>query len=249
MRWLVTWPRATCLVGVAILWAATALPQTSTPTRVAEANANQPAAELLPEAPYAPISPGQKFTAFTTQLYSPFTCAAAGLSGGWGQMTDSPPEYGAGAKGYGKRFGCSLADTELSIFFNKFLYPVILREDPRYLPARPASSLWQRVQYAATRVVIVRNDRGRSEFNYSEAFGNVSNASLDNAYFAPSQRTFGRTMSRFGALYAADALVNLGRELWPDIRRILPGGRKSVQSTTLLIPGSDTNPRRLPSSH
>lgn len=230
-----------------MLWSATALGQTPVSAPILEIKLMQPASTLPAEPAYVALSRGQKFTTFATQLYSPFTFAAAGLSGGWGQMTDSPPEYGDGMEGYGKRFGCSLADTELSTFFNKFLYPAILRQDPRYFPAQPGASMRQRAQYAVTRVLITRHDSGRSQFNYSEALGNLSNASLANAYFASSQRTFGKTMFRFGSLFAADALGNLGREFWPDIWRRLRG-RNRAQSAALFADFNVRSAARLPES-
>ncbi len=231
------------------MWSVAALGQTSAPLLQKERD-SKPAAALLPEAPHVSLTAGQKFTGFITQMYTPWTFTTAGLSGGWGQMTGSPPEYGGGMEGYGKRFGCSLADAEINVFFTKFFYPVLLRQDPRYFAARPGTSFWRRAQYAATRVLITRNDSGRSQFNYSEVLGNVSDASLANAYFAPSQRTFGRTMFRVGSLFATSALGSLAREFWPDIRRKLHArGTDDIESAASRVGVSRNRRSRSAATH
>src|SRR5215831_6435563 len=79
-----------------------------------------------------PLTTGQKFHLFVKSSFDPFAYAAAGLQAGLGQATNEFPGYGQGAAGYGKRYGASLADQVSSNFFSNFLYPSILKEDPRY---------------------------------------------------------------------------------------------------------------------
>ncbi len=174
----------------------------------------------LPEAPYAPLSPHQKFHLFTRQLYSPYTFVSAGIDATYAQMTGDPYEYGGGLEGWGKRLGASLAGTESGRFFSRFLFPAMFHQDPRYFPARPKSGFIRRAWYAASRVAITRNDSGRSQFNYSEMFADLFTVSLANAYYPERERGFGDTLGRFGGTLLSNAGSNVTREFWPDIKRV-----------------------------
>ncbi len=212
--------RATRLLAAGVFCATTAL------TQVPPADAQEITPAALPQTPYVPLTARDKFHGFAVQIYAPFTFAAAGLSAGFGQMIGTPREYGGGMEGYGKRFGTSLVGTESSRFFNHFLFPVLFRQDPRYFPARPGARFGTRIAYAASRVVIGRHDSGRSRLNFSEVCGNLSAASLSNAYYAPSERSFRDTMRRFGTSLLTHGLSNLAREFWPDAKRLLAGRRR-----------------------
>ncbi len=210
-----------------VLCAATALAQTP-PGALPPARAAQPMPRPgaaapqrdLPDAPYVPLSRREKFQAFTRQLYSPYTFVSAGMNATYAQMTGDPYEYGGGMEGWGKRFGASLAGTESSRFFSKYLFPVVFHQDPRYFPAKPNTPFVRRGWYAVTRVLITRGDSGRSQFNYSEVLGDLFTVSLGNAYYPERERGLGDTFSRFGGTLLSNAGSNLTREFWPDIKRL-----------------------------
>lgn len=172
--------------------------------------------------PPEPLSSDAKFQIFLRHTYSPSTFANAALSAGVSQAADSRSGYGQGFEGYAKRFGSSLADAETAVFFQKFALASLLRQDPRYFraPERPAG---ERVGYALSRVVVTRNDDGSSGFNFSHVGGALISRSIANAYYPRDERTFGRTMRRWGTSLAVDAGLNVLREFWPDIKRKLRG--------------------------
>lgn len=219
-----SWQRRTSLL-TGVLCAATALAQAPPPaaSQATQAQVAQPATAPqrdLPEAPYVALTRHEKFHAFTRQLYSPYTFLSAGMNATYEQMTGDPYQFGGGMEGWGKRFGASLASMESGRFFNRFLFPVILHQDPRYFPAKPHTRLLQRGWYAATRVLVTRNDSGSSQFNYSEILGDLCTVSLANAYYPAREHGFGDTMSRFTGALLSNAGSNVTREFWPDIKRI-----------------------------
>jgi hypothetical protein len=175
----------------------------------------------LPDAPsaYEPLSRHQKFNLFLQRTYSPYTFASAAAEATWAQIWAQWPEYGGGMQGWGKRFGATLADTESRRFIQTFLLSTVLHQDPRYFYSQKRG-FFPRSWYAATRVLVTRNDDGYNAFNTSEFLGALLTSSLQNAYYPRHERSLGDTMNRFAGALGSDATSNILREFWPDIRRI-----------------------------
>jgi len=169
---------------------------------------------------YTPLSPHQKFHIFVEQTYSVYTFANTAFDAGWAQMTDDWPAYGQGAAGYGKRYGALLANHEAGSFFENFLFPTLLRQDPRYFRMGDGHSIFARVPYAMSRVLITRSDSGHGTFNSSLLLGLLFVDGLTNSYYPRPQRGLGETMSRFGGGVLSSAETNLLREFMPDMMRI-----------------------------
>ncbi len=188
-------------------------------TAVAQAPPSANRGFPLPDAPDVSLSRHEKLHNFVRQTYSPYSFVSAAFDAAYAQMTGDPYEYGGGVQGYGKRFGAAIANTEASRFFNRFLFPSIFHQDPRYFRAVPNSGIVRRAWYAATRVLLTRGDSGQQQFNYSEVLGTACTATLENAYYPERARAFGPTVSRFTGALLSDAGSNLAREFWPDMRR------------------------------
>ncbi len=172
-----------------------------------------------------PLTPRQKSEIFLRHSYSPLTVARAGLTAGLSQALDTHEGYGQGMEGFGKRLGAAVADSESGVFFQRFLLPVVFKQDPRYIRL-PERSGGQRVGYALSRIVVGRKDDGRTTFNFAHVGGAFASRSLSNLYYPENERTVGDTCVRAGTSLAVDAGMNLLREFWPDIRRKLRGGSK-----------------------
>ena len=127
-------------------------------------------------------------------------------------------QYGGGAQGWAKRFGATLADTESRRFIQSYALSTLLHQDPRYFPAHKRK-LISRAWYAATRVLVAKNDNGSSGFNSSEFLGALFATALQNSYYPRHYRTFGDTMNRFGGALSSDATSDLLREFTPDMKR------------------------------
>jgi hypothetical protein len=95
--------------------------------------------------------------------------------------------------------------------------PTLLREDPRYFRKGSGSGVG-RTFYAVSRVFVTRTDAGGNRFNFSEVLGNGISASLGNAYY-PQERGFADTMQRQWTAITTDAISDILKEFWPDVKK------------------------------
>ena len=192
---------------------------------------------------YTPLTSHQKFHIFVQQTYSIYTVANTAFDAGWAQMTDDWPAYGQGMEGYGKRYGALLANHEAGTFFENFLFPTLLRQDPRYFRKGEGHSLFARVPYAASRVLITQSDSGHSTFNSSLLLGLLFVDGVTNAYYPRPERGLGNTMNRFGGSVLSSAETNLLREFMPDMMRIFhrhePEKLKKLEELEKKVPLAD----------
>jgi hypothetical protein len=143
--------------------------------------------------------------------------ALAGALAGLGQLTGQDSTFGQGAKGFGHRLVTNYADQASGNMFTEGLFPVLLHEDPRYF-RRGTGSVISRAGYALTRVIVTHKDSGGSRFNYSEWIGNASSVAISNAYY-PDNRTFLDNGTKLLMQVGTDAVSQVLKEFWPDIKR------------------------------
>jgi hypothetical protein len=167
--------------------------------------------------PFHPITTRQKFNIAVKDTFDYPSYLLAGAFAGISQLDDSNPSFGQGVKGYAKRYGASVADQDLGNFMTEAFMPTLLHQDPRYF-RKVTGSFRSRLLYAATRVAVVKTDNGNWTFNASEFLGNGIVASLGNAYY-PDSVGFSPTMQRMFTQIGTDALSQVLKEFWPDIKR------------------------------
>jgi hypothetical protein len=185
---------------------------------------------LPADAKYVPLTSREKFGIFWRSTYSPYTFLTAAFDAGWAEATGDGRQYGWGPEGFGKRYGAALADSESGIFFGRFLFPVLYKQDPRYF-RKGKGSVLHRFFYATSRVVITRNDEGKDAANMSNVLGTLSASTLSNAYYPADKRGVVRTFVRTGNGLASEAETDLFREFWPDIRdKFLPRRVQQMRS-------------------
>ena len=125
----------------------------------------------LPDAPSVqPPTQAEKFHTFVDEARSPLTLGAVGVNAGvmreteLGHVTPGPqPSLTA-------LYKAAFIQKESSAFFGKYLYPSLLKQDPRYYPSTSDSFLG-RATYAASRILITRNDSGKRTLNTSYFLG------------------------------------------------------------------------------
>lgn len=158
----------------------------------------------------------QKFALFAKETVDPYTFAASAAGAALSQIDNDNPKYGHGAGPYAERFGAAMGDVTTQNFFSDAVLASLLHEDPRYFRRGPEYSVWSRVGYALSRVVVTRTDKGTSRFNFSGIGGMSLGIALSNAYYPDSSVNGEEVASRFGTSLAASALGNLLPEFWPD---------------------------------
>jgi hypothetical protein len=187
----------------------------------------------LPNAPSdTPLTKHQKFETFLKRTYSPYTFASAAFNATWAQMWGDYYDYGGGMEGWSKRFGASLANTEVRTFLSSFALPVVFKQDPRYFPSKK-HGFFPRAWYAGTRILVARSDSGKPMFNYSEVLGVLFTSSVQNSYYPRRDRGFDETLQRLSGGLSSDATSNLLQEFSPEIhklaRKIVPKKAQKIE--------------------
>lgn len=170
-----------------------------------------------------PISARTKFWLATEDVFDPFSFVITGIYAGVSQVSHQYPEWGQGAKGYAKRYGGAFGDNFVGNYMTEGVWPVMLRQDPRYFRMGPKYGFWKRVGYSATRVIVTRADSGARQFNFSEILGNGSAASISAMYYPSSGRNVHAVLDKWGLDVGSDAGFNILKEFWPDMRQKLFG--------------------------
>ena len=158
----------------------------------------------------------------------PIWLLAAGFAGMY-ELQNEEPSFGQGVKGYFKRYGTSFVDQSLGNMLTEGVFPSLLHEDPRYF-RQGTGGAWHRVGYALTRILVTRTDAGTKRFNFSEFIGNSIVVGVSNSYY-PDDRTVGDNLQKLGMQLSTDAISNVMKEFWPDVkRRFLQRHRDQVTS-------------------
>ena len=165
-----------------------------------------------------PLSAKTKFELSAKTMSDPVTISFIGAMALIGQARNSDPSYGQGVQGYAKRFGTFYADTGIGTLMTTSVFPTLLHQDPRYFQLGSGST-WHRAMYSVSQIFVTRSDSGERQLNYSEIVGTAVAAGISNAYHPADQRTLGNTLSVWGTDVMLNALCNVAKEFWPDIRR------------------------------
>lgn len=169
---------------------------------------------------WQPLTPKQKFAIFLTHTYSPSTFAAAGIDAVRDKFDGDDREYETGTGGLAQHYGVELGTSETDVFFERFLFPTLLRQDPRYF-RNPDLPFFHRALYSVSRVFITRSDSGHSTFNASKVLGGAASQALSDLYVPGKAQGMGPIRDRVAFDLLRDAGFNLFHEFWPDIRRKL----------------------------
>jgi len=140
----------------------------------------------------------------------------AGIFAG-SSMAQCQYDFGQGAQGFAKYYGGAFADQAMGNMMSKGLFPIALRQDPRYF-VKGSGGFWKRTGYAISREFITRGDDGGNQFNTSELAGNAVAAGISNAYYPAANRSFGTTVNKWSQQIGLDAAFNIMKEFWPDVR-------------------------------
>jgi len=153
-------------------------------------------------------------------MSDPITISFIGVIALLGQARDSNPSYGQGLSGYAKRHGTFYADTGIGTLMKTSVFPTLLHQDPRYFQLG-SGGVWHRTKYSVSRIFVTRADNGERQFNYSEIAGNAVAAGISNTYHPRNQRTLSDTLSVWGTNIMLNAVCNVAKEFWPDLRQKL----------------------------
>lgn len=112
--------------------------------------------------------------------------------------------------------------TNSSTFFDKYLYPSLLKRNQGYRPAT-GGSFMRRATDAASRVFITRDDFGKMRLNDSYFSGVLTSVVVQTAYSPYWTRSASTPFSNFGSTIGSDAGWNVFHEFEPGIRQMVNG--------------------------
>jgi hypothetical protein len=164
------------------------------------------------------LSAKEKFHVFVAHTYSPRTFANAGIDAIKDKVQSDDREYETGSMGFGQHYGIELATGETDVFFERFLVPTLLKQDPRYF-RNPELPFFRRALYSMSRVLITRADNGRDTFNASRILGGAASQALSDLYVPGERQGLDPIRERLTFDLLRDAGMNLFHEFWPDLRR------------------------------
>jgi hypothetical protein len=150
----------------------------------------------------------------------------SGAFAGISQIENSNPSFGQGMKGYAMRYAAGYGDQLIGNMMTEGVFPSLLHEDMRYF-RRGTGGTWGRTVYALTRILFTRTDAGGTRFNFSEVAGNSVATAISNAY-NPDTRNASENLEKLGLQLGTDAISNVLKEFWPDVKRKLQQRRHSV---------------------
>jgi hypothetical protein len=167
----------------------------------------------------APLTRKQKWGLALKETVDPFNIVNSGLTAAFSQMGDQTPKYGEGGAAYGKRFGAAIADFGTQNLFSAGVVASLLHQDPRYFRRGSECGIARRVLYSVSRVVVARQDSGRTTFNASGILGMAMGIAASNLYY-PSASIRGEVMAaRVETSIFGSVTGNLMSEFWPDIQK------------------------------
>jgi len=107
-----------------------------------------------------------------------------------------------------------------SDFFDKYLYPTLLKQNLNYHPST-SESVMGRAAYAASRIFVTRDDSGRGQVNTSYFLGVLTSAALHMANRPSWNRSASTPFSDFGSTVGNDAGMNLLHEFRPGLEQLM----------------------------
>ena len=217
---------AFCNTSLAQVASADASTESSSGTAVAPIAVDKRAYGVLPNYrtaeegnPFKPITSKQKMTiSYKDTVDGPIFGISAVFAGLY-QLQNQNPSFGQGMKGYAKRFGYSYVDQAMGNFLTEGILPSVFHDDPRYF-RRGKGAVSSRTGYALTRIFLTKSDKGNWRFNSSEFLGNAVAVAVSNAYY-PDTRTVSDNTNKLAIQLGTDAISNVLKEFWPDVKKRL----------------------------
>ena len=122
----------------------------------------------------------------------------------------------------GPRFGAGFGDLSTQNFFSAGLVASVLHQDPRYYRMGPENGrVLKRIAYSVSRVVVARQDSGKSAFNASNIIGMGMGIGVSNLYYPAASRNWDVMAGRIWTSLTGGIIGNLMSEFWPDVHRVL----------------------------
>ena len=164
----------------------------------------------------APLDKSQKTELAVHATFDPFNFVSAVLLAGLSEYEGTNRGYGWGPPGYFKRVGANLADVFDSTMLAGAVYPILLKQDPRYF-RKASGPLKARIRHALVAPFVCLGDNGESQPNYSNILGNFTAGAISNVYYPARDRGVSLSLINSSVVMVEGSLGNIGLEFAPDV--------------------------------
>jgi hypothetical protein len=188
---------------------------------------HQPVAEkfqtiILPGQTAQPLHGMEKAVYGFRDTFSVTNFAGITVSAAWSQLIDSEPHYGRDAAAFGKREGVAALRSTIQTMTTDAIFSPMFHDDPRYYAMGDGHGFFNRVFYAASRVVVTRSSHSTQQrINAPLLLGYAVTAGANNAYYPDQDRGGRQTARNWGTSLAGAALGFEVDEFLDDALRIV----------------------------
>jgi hypothetical protein len=165
-----------------------------------------------------PLTPKQKLILAGKNSFDYSSFLIAAIQAGFSMNGNSYPEFHQGVVGYGRYYWHTLADTADENFMVGGLGTILFHQDNRFYTLGHGG-FSKRAFYAATRVLVTRQDDGSKMFNFSEVVGSGAAAGVSTLYYPTKYRTWTKVGQKWLTSDIIDAANFTFKEFWPDINK------------------------------
>lgn len=179
-------------------------------------NSGMPIASSEPSPPHS-LNGEERFNRYIKDAFGPMAWVRSAAAAGIAQARDNPPEWGQGAKGYGRRFASKFGQRLVK---QSFLHGLSapLGQDPRYYRCE-CTGLWPRVRHAVVSSVTALDRNDKRVFSAPQIVAPFAAGQVAANTWYPS-RYGPKDGLRMGA-------VSLGTSLGVNVfKEFIAGGRK-----------------------
>jgi hypothetical protein len=152
---------------------------------------------------------------YAKNMFSMESVARSAVGAGLRQWTNTPPEWGQGADGYGRRFAHSFGE---NIVRQTITYGIssVIDEDNRYFLSE-RTGFGPRTIYAVESTFVARRADGTRKVSYSRMIGLVATAFISRTWQPPSLRGPGHAVGSLGTAAGSEIGFNIAREFLPSL--------------------------------
>jgi hypothetical protein len=163
-----------------------------------------------------PLTPGEKGWLAVRNVVDPFNVITILGDSGIAVGSDSHSAYGPGMPGFARSVGVSIRQDMTGEFFNTFLIPSVVHQDPHY-HRMPHASIKRRTAHAILQVVWMQGDNGKGMVNYANLVGSAIDDEISDLYVPDRKTNLPASAERYGIGLAFAPIDNFVSEFLPDV--------------------------------
>jgi hypothetical protein len=163
-----------------------------------------------------PLTPGEKAWLALRNLVDPFNVITILGDSAIAVGSDSHSAFGPGFGGFGRNVGVSFTQDATGEFFNTFVVPSIVHQDPHY-HRMPHASIPRRAGHAILQVLWTQGDNGKPMLNYANLVGSAIDDEISNLYVPGRETNLRASSERYAIDLATAPIDNFVSEFLPDV--------------------------------